>query len=123
MYDCDIPEFYHETFPVAAKEHACCECSAPIEVGEKHLYARGKNDGEFWADRQHMLCRELCMLMNRMSDDGCCPFGMMKETFREGDEWEGVNFRDKKRQENAHARRLMAQILRREREAKRAVAC
>ena len=85
--ECDVPEFYSEDFPRAAKEHRCCECSAPIETGEKHLYARGKNDGEFWAERQHMLCRELCMLMNSLDpwDDGCCPFGWMKEAFSEID--------------------------------------
>jgi hypothetical protein len=50
---------------------------APIEVGEEHLYYRGKWDGEFTADRQHMLCREVCMELNRPSREwsGECEIG------------------------------------------------
>lgn len=111
--DFDPPEFYAETFPTARKVHRCCECKAPIPVGEKHLYARGKNDGDFWKERQHMLCRELCMLMN--DDDGCCGFGQMKETWGEGYARAGRETLASIRE----ARTLYARILRRERAARR----
>jgi hypothetical protein len=108
--ECDPPEFYSEDFPAAGKVHRCCECKAPIVPGEKHLYARGKSEGDFWAERQHMLCSELCMLMNRAGDEECCPFGFMKEAFSEG--WDGEGFRA-----NVEAAHLMALIEQRERDA------
>ena len=115
-YACDIdaPEFYHETFPVARKQHWCCECNAPIDVFEKHLYARGKNEGDFWHVRQHMVCRELCMLIRSVHD--CICFGDLKEYF--GDYGEDLIARGG----NVEARSLWAKILRRERAARSAFA-
>lgn len=104
----DEPQFYAESFPHARKPHRCCECSAPIEPGEKHLYARGKWDGDFSIQRQHMLCRELCMLIN--SEDGCCGFGAMREAWNDG-EW-GRHFY-KKEALHIEARALMARIIKR----------
>lgn len=100
---CELPEFYSEDFPKAAKEHRCCECRAPIDRGEVHLYARMKFDGEFDTYRQHSLCRELCMAMNFETDWECCPFGGMKDSFDEG------NFR-----EDADMSHLMAFVMARE---------
>lgn len=107
--DCELPGFYAEAFPVARKAHRCCECQAPIDPGEKHLRYAMKYDGTMDYGRQHMLCRELCMLMN-YEGDGCCPFGGMKDTFREKD-WP----LDKYDPLHKKARTLMAGILRRER--------
>lgn len=112
MSDCEIPEFYGEGFPVARKPHRCCECLAPIEPGEKHLRWAAKWDGDLYYGRQHMLCRELCMFMNQ-EGDGCCPFGGMKDTFREED-WHLDKYDDLHRK----ARTLMAGILKRERRAR-----
>jgi len=83
---CEQPEFYEESFPKAQKEHRCVECSAPIRVDEKHLYYRGKWDGDFAGGRQHTLCRELCMLQNRgQLHDECIPFGGLKEAMESYD--------------------------------------
>jgi hypothetical protein len=108
---CERPEFYAETFPIARKAHACCECDAPINVGEKHLKATGKSDGEFWEARQHMLCRELCMLMGE-TDGECFCFGEMREMWTEGD----FHLRGHRKDgPYAKARVLYAAVLRRER--------
>lgn len=88
MSYCEWPEFYNETFPKARKPHRCVECAAPIEIGEEHLYYRGKWDGEFSADRQHMLCREVCMFLNREHRDECFPFGGLWEF------WADIGFSD-----------------------------
>lgn len=81
---CEWPEFYSESFPKAAKEHRCCECSAPIERGEKHLYYRGKWDGDFSTGRQHELCREVCMYIRDKYQGGeCFAFGHLFETWGE----------------------------------------
>lgn len=108
---CDFPEFYHETFPKARKQHRCIECRAPIEIGEKHLYYRGKWDGDFISGRQHIVCRELCMHIN--SDEDCCPFGGMK------DAWGDIYFQRPIREEFKDIRSLMAEIKLRERKAER----
>jgi hypothetical protein len=85
---CEWPEFYSETFPKARKAHWCCECAAPIEPGETHLYWRGKWDGEFDTGRQHMLCREVCMELNRPGREkyGECEiaFGQLFDALRDG---------------------------------------
>jgi hypothetical protein len=115
MSSCELPEFYAEDFPEARKTYRCCECEAPILPGEKHLHARGKSDGEFWHSRQHMLCRELCMLMNTESD-GCCYFGGMKDEWHDGDWW---HLDDTDKPPKSIARTLYARILKRERAAAR----
>jgi len=115
-YECEIPEFYSEDFPKARKVHRCCECSAPIEVGEKHLYARSKYDGDFWHGRQHMLCRALCMLMRVRDFGDCVPFEGMKDEWTEGD-WQ---FENKHGYPGRQGRLLMARIIKRERAAQRA---
>lgn len=101
MYACDIDpaEFYSETFPVARKVHRCCECRAPILVGEKHLYARGKNEGDFWYVRQHLACRDACMAIARI--DGCICFGDMSEWWME----------NKPAYEHPEIRKLVAKVI------------
>jgi hypothetical protein len=109
-YACDIdpPEFYAEAFPTAAKQHWCCECNAPIERGEKHLYARGKNEGQFWDVRQHIACREICMAIKH--EDDCICFGELKE-------WWDASGRDLPR--HHRLRSLMAIVIRRERSSRK----
>lgn len=106
---CEIPEFYYETFPKARKPYRCVECSAPIEVGEKHLYYRMKFDGDFDHARQHMVCRELCMLLrDEFNDFECIGFGSLHE------EWENFDFGDRDDKQKK-ARSLYAAIKWRER--------
>jgi hypothetical protein len=78
---CDsYSEFYAETFPKAAKVYKCCECHKPIQVGEKHLYARGKAEGDFWQARQCLYCRDFCMeIRDKVNDRFCLPFGALNE--------------------------------------------
>lgn len=69
---CEWPEFYAESFHVAKKEHRCCECGAQIKVGEKYLNFRSKYGGEFYVSKQHMVCRELCMSIRDLLQNGDC---------------------------------------------------
>lgn len=119
MSRCEPPEFYSEDFPRARKQHPCVECHAPILIGEKHLYYRGKWDGEFNTGRQHMLCREICMELNQESQywDGTCEigFGALWEHWRE--QWQSAR---RHMQTNHYAealpvRRKIAQIIWRQR--------
>lgn len=110
MSYCEWPEFYSETFPKARKQHRCIECCAPIEIGEEHLYYKGKWEGDFSAARQHMLCRELCMSLRKSNwIEDCVPFGGLME------EWSNFFWDKKTKQSEKERRNLMAQIKWRER--------
>lgn len=75
---CEYPEFYSESFPKAKKTHQCIECYSPIEIGEEHLYYRGKWDGDFSTGRQHLLCRDICMdIAKNYQGDECLGFGCL----------------------------------------------
>jgi hypothetical protein len=69
---CEIPEFWSESFYIAKKQHRCCECMAPINIGEKYLSFRCKFDGQFSVFKQHMVCRELCMSIRDLIQEGEC---------------------------------------------------
>lgn len=116
--ECEIPEFYATSEPIAAKDHVCCECSAPITKGEKHLYCRGKWDGSFLHYRQHLICAEACMaIRDNFNEFECIEFGGLKsywseiirdydrETCREKESWKKL-------------RSLMAAIAWRERKSR-----
>ena len=53
------PEFSCTTFPVAAKEHECCECGEVISKGTKHEVVKGKWDGYFSQHRTCMACKNV----------------------------------------------------------------
>jgi hypothetical protein len=115
--ECEVPTFFDYSEPIARKEHACCECDAPIKVGEKHFHGRGK-----WGDekpesyRQHMVCMEACMLIRDRHNGGeCIGFGSLKEEFAELRAGWG---KDRKHEPWRQLRALMAKILWRERKAK-----
>jgi hypothetical protein len=113
---CTVPEFYTWSEPVARKQHVCVECSAPIMPGEKHFAYRGKWDG-LETGRQHLLCCEACMVIRDELNGGeCICFGGLKEQFREFLE----QCDDKRKEPWKRLRSLMARILWRERQAKRA---
>lgn len=107
---CEIAEFYTYTEPVARKQHKCCECSAPIEKGEKHFRAFGKWTFGTDAYRQHFLCMEACMLIRDKFNGGdCIAFGRLMETFSELREY------GKGKEVYRQLRSLMAKIKWRER--------
>lgn len=111
--ECEIPEFYVTSELRAMKQHGCCECSAPIEIGERHFIGRGKWDGKFSAYRQHLLCEKTCeFVRDHFNDNECLGFGTLFEWIHE-DGWEMRNF---KNSENGRTlRKLIAGIKRRER--------
>lgn len=118
MSYCELPEFYAETFPRARKEYPCCECEAPIERGEEHLHWRGKWDGEMGGGRQHMLCREVCMLLNSDLDE-CFAFGDLWEEWNQHrcseKNWLRYDHKPETLAEAAKVRSLIARIKWRER--------
>ncbi len=67
MSVCEMPTFFKCSEPTARKQHYCCECCAPIEVGEKHIKAAGRwPDSGFSEYRQHLLlCRSLHVYQGR----------------------------------------------------------
>lgn len=113
MSYCEWPEFYSESFPKARKQYWCCECAAPIAVGEKHLYWRGKWGGDFSDGRQHMLCREACMLLNSDRDE-CFGFGDLWEEWGQHGysekDWLRYDHKPAVLAEAAKARGLIARI-------------
>jgi len=55
----DYPEFYVEEYPVARKEHKCCECGEMIKKGQKYQKAIGKWDGDFDTYKTCMTCLKI----------------------------------------------------------------
>jgi hypothetical protein len=101
-------EFYSETFPRAAKEHKCCECGKVIPKGSKHLYARGKYEGDFWTERQCMYCRDFCMeIRDKVNEGVCLPFGMLHECL--SDLHLEIRSELKKKRPEKHLRSMLAQ--------------
>ena len=118
-YCVEEPEFYAEAFYAARKVHECVECDAPIEVGERHLAYSGKWAGEISHGRQHMLCRELCMLIRDEFQDGeCIALGDLHEAWHELD-WRCRGTGDPWSPTDRKARSLYAKIRARERAAHR----
>jgi len=71
----EYPEFFNESFPVARKEHTCCECRETIPKGSKYQYVAGKWDGYFDTFKT-------CMGCYRVREDyfsSGCPFEYLKE--------------------------------------------
>lgn len=50
-------EFFSIREVCAAKPHRCEQCGREISKGEKHTYAAGKFDGDFYSYREHFECR------------------------------------------------------------------
>lgn len=114
---CDVgPSCYSTAEYRARKEYRCCECKAPIHVGEKYLYCFGVWEGEASTFRQHMLCAEACeFFRDKINDGDCLPFGGLLD---EGRDYFAYMDRDRKqRTEAATWRKMLAGIYRRMREA------
>lgn len=112
---CDLgPECYSVNEHAARKEYRCCECSAMIKPGEKYLRCWGVWEGEARMYRQHLLCAEACEFFRDTLNGGdCLPFGGL---FDEGSCYlQEVGPDGKRRPEIAEWRKMLAQILRRER--------
>lgn len=80
MSECELPQFFNWSEPVARKQHRCCECSAPIHKGEKHFSATGRWDYGIETYRQHLLCCEACMFVrDNLNGSECICFGGLRE--------------------------------------------
>lgn len=116
MYaDCERPEFYSTKEYVARKVHECCECSAPIVVGEKYFYCIGKWDGEISCHKQHLLCEETCEFIRDCIEKDCIGFGCLKEWWDEYKQNCDVNYHKHKDEDLKKLRGMLVDIHRRER--------
>jgi len=71
--DCDAPEFWDQTWPVARKPHSCCECSEEIPRGARHERVNAK-----WRDfGSHIQTMRTCMLCVEIRDHFACGEGYM----------------------------------------------
>jgi hypothetical protein len=52
-------EFWTTLTPIAHKEYICDLCGGKIAVGEKYERFSGKNDGEMFDIKHHLLCAEI----------------------------------------------------------------
>lgn len=52
-------EFYTTATPIARKVHICDLCNGKIQAGEKYTRFSGKNDGEVFDIKHHLLCAEI----------------------------------------------------------------
>ncbi len=70
---CEIAKIYDEKRLRARRQHKCCECRLPIEIGEQHMVCKGLWDvwGTF---RQHLHCYHFSRLIN--SHDSEYPSGV-----------------------------------------------
>jgi hypothetical protein len=114
--ECEIPQFYATSEPIARKVHRCCECVAPIEIGERHFLGRGKWDDKFNAYRQHTLCEKACeFVRDNFNGDECIGFGTLFEWLHE-EVYELRRFKESEK--GRQLRTMVAKIIKRERGAK-----
>jgi len=65
-----------DTYPIARKEHICCECNETIKPGEKYNVYTGVYDGDFFT-------KKTCLICDRIRNDFCRSgfiFGELRET-------------------------------------------
>ena len=81
MSECEIPQYYTSAERKARKAHECCECGAPILLGEEYLQVNACWEGKPKTYRQHQLCAEACMFVRDKgwNDDECIYFGGLDE--------------------------------------------
>lgn len=76
--DVTLPDIYRESWPIARKQHECCECGSPIDKGEKYRLIDGKWEGEFKQFRQCEFCARVWNTVG-MEYDECMAFSEMWE--------------------------------------------
>lgn len=69
---CDIdegPKVYRDSWPVARKEHQCCECGRTIDIGKEYHYECG-----IWecGAEQYKTCVDCAGLWESLSSIGFC---------------------------------------------------
>lgn len=117
MSECEIAQYYICKEHIARKPHVCCECTAPIDVGEQYLQVNACWEGRPDVYRQHKLCQEACELIRDkgMNGDGCLYFGELKEFWPDS---YGIGWRtDVEEEDRRKLWQLMLRITRRERKA------
>jgi hypothetical protein len=111
--ECELPQFYSTSEPVARKRHRCCEYVSPIEVGEKHFVGVGKWEDRFNTYRQHILCEQTCeFIRDHFNGRECIGLGTLFERLHE-DVYEIRRF--KETEKGKQLRSMIAKIIKRER--------
>lgn len=116
MSECELPQYYVCKEVAARKPHKCCECTALIEKGEKHLLVNACWDGLPGRYRQHFLCEKACEYVRNkgLNDDECLAFGELQEWYGS---WIHDYFFDGTLDDHRTMWRFMLGISRRERKA------
>lgn len=52
-------QLYSNSWPVAKKQHKCCECGSDIDPGEKYRRISGLWEGEFLTYKQCEICADI----------------------------------------------------------------
>lgn len=114
--DCDMPEFSFVSEPRARIKHRCCECTAPIRVGEKYVRCSGKWAGDVSTFKQHTLCAEACESIRDNSGE-CIAFGSLKEWWSEAGNDSKYHIKNKTKYSEHYIeiRKMLAVIFKRER--------
>jgi len=74
MCDCDAPACWTEQYPVARKEHRCCECGGTIKPGEKYKLFSGVWNGRGASYKTCMTCQAVRKeWIARLSPGDCGP--------------------------------------------------
>jgi len=75
------PDAYWERYPVAKKEHRCCECDKTIRAGNKYRNVSGIWEEEFTTYKQCLRCASVMKALEyEASDDEDYPyFGEVRE--------------------------------------------
>jgi hypothetical protein len=82
--DCEWPKFFTQTVRKARKNHKCCECSSPINIGDKYDYSSGKWDDFVGSYKTCLECSKLKIWLDKKTD--CCvAFGELRTELIESD--------------------------------------
>ncbi len=112
MSYCEMPIFFSAAWPVARKEHTCCECYGPILKGEKYGSFTGKwhhhADGKVETYKQHLDCEDACRFIRDYMNGGeCIGFGELLDCWRDYIYWKRTDLTPKEKD----FRSIMARVL------------
>lgn len=79
-YDVELPEFYHEEWITARKEHSCCECGTKIQKGVVYQRITGKWDGRIDTFKT---CEKCADLRDSLDQVWCTTFRGLDEAYSE----------------------------------------